>query len=387
MKIAIFTDTYSPQINGVTNTLGRMSDYFSENEIQYKIFAPKYEVDDDLETERFYSLKFHFYPDCRIALPNIFRINQTLSDFKPDLIHLMTEFNMGLTGMRYGLKNNIPTISNYTTNFSQYTDYYGLDFLKQGIWDYMKWFHNQNCLTLCPSAEARKLLEQNDICKTAIFSRGIDSSTFHPSKRNSALRSTLGTGEKTVFLYVGRVSYEKDLDLLIDSYSHMKEKYGSKAVLMITGDGPYLQKLRQLLPGDTVFTGFKTGNELAELYASADIFVCPSSTETFGNVILEAMASGLAVIGADAGGVKEIITHGKNGLKFTARNREELIFCMSELMENIDLRRRLAQGGISHAASQSWKMIIGGLMRIYEKVLEDRGLEKALLSKQGKFSA
>jgi glycosyltransferase involved in cell wall biosynthesis len=387
MKIAIFTDTYSPQINGVTNTLGRMSDYFSENKIQYKIFAPKYEADDDLEAERFYSLKFHFYPDCRIALPNIFRINQTLSDFKPDLIHLMTEFNMGLTGMRYGLKNNIPTISSYTTNFSQYTDYYGLDFLKQGIWDYMKWFHNQNCLTLCPSAVAKKLLEQNDICKTVIFSRGIDSSKYHPSKRSDLLRSKLGIEGKTVFLYVGRVSFEKDLDILIESYNRIKEKYGSKVVLMITGDGPYLQKLRELLPGDTVFTGFKTGNELAELYASADIFVCPSSTETFGNVILEAMASGLPVIGADAGGVKEIITHGKNGLKFAARNREELIFCMCELMENIGLRKRLSQGGISHAASQSWEMIIGGLLRIYEEVLEDRGREKTSLSKQGKLSA
>lgn len=387
MKIAIFTDTFSPQINGVTNTLERMSDYFSGNEIQYKIFAPKYEADDDREAERFYSLKFHFYPDCRIALPNIFRINQTLSEFKPDLIHLMTEFNMGLTGMRYGQKNNIPTISSYTTNFSQYTDYYGLDFLKQGIWDYMKWFHNQSRRTLCPSGEAQRLLAQNDICNTGIFSRGIDASKYHPSKRSNLLRSELGIEGKTAFLYVGRVSFEKDLDILVESYNRVKEVYGNKAVLMITGDGPYLPKLRELLPGDTVFTGFKTGNELAEIYASADIFVCPSSTETFGNVILEAMASGLAVVGADAGGVKEIISHRKNGMKFTARNSDELTVCMSELMENIGLRTQLAQGGISHAASQSWEMIIGGLLRIYEGVLGDRSREDASQFKEGKLSA
>lgn len=133
MKIALFSDTFNPQINGVSNTLNKLIRYFENNNVEYKVFVPKYDDSIDLRTERFYSLKFFLYPECRLAIPNLFRISRILSDFKPDIIHLMTEFNMGFTGLYYGKKYNIPTISNYTTNFSQYANYYKLDFLKQHI--------------------------------------------------------------------------------------------------------------------------------------------------------------------------------------------------------------------------------------------------------------
>ncbi|HVI42725.1 MAG TPA: glycosyltransferase family 1 protein [Anaerovoracaceae bacterium] len=371
MKIAIFTDTFYPQINGVTNTLGKITNYFEKANIEYKIFAPRYDDDTDLSTERFYSLKFFLYPDCRIALPNVFRVSQTLSNFKPDLIHLMTEFNMGLTGLYYGKKYNIPTVSNYSTNFSQYTDYYKLDFLKQGIWDYLKWFHNQNSITLCPSHEAQKLLKQHDIGNTGIFSRGIDMQKFHPAYRNDSLRRKLGVEKKIAFLYVGRVSFEKDLDILCESYKKVKENYGDNIGLIITGDGPYLEKCKNAFPADTIFTGFKKDTELSGIYASADIFICPSSTETFGNVALEAMASGLPVIGADAGGLKEIITHRRNGLKFKTRETSELVNCMIELIENTSLRESLKINGIHFSKNRSWDKIINSLINIYEDVIDD----------------
>ena len=372
MKIAIFTDTFYPQINGVTNTLGKITNHFERDHIEYKIFAPRYDDNIDLSTERFYSLKFFLYPDCRITLPNLFRVSQTLSDFRPDLIHLMTEFNMGLTGLYYGKRNNIPTISTYCTNFSQYTDYYKLDFLKQGIWDYLKWFHNQNSITLCPSHEAQKLLKENDVLSTEIFSRGIDMEKFHPSYRNDHLRRALGIENKITFLYVGRVSFEKDLDVLCESYKKVKEYYRDKIALIITGDGPYLEKCKTALPADTIYTGFKKDIELSELYASADIFICPSSTETFGNVALEAMASGLPVIGADAGGLKEIITHRKNGLKFKARETSELAGCMTELIENKSPRDYLIINGIKSIKSRSWDKIINNLFNIYKDIIEER---------------
>ncbi len=372
MKIAIFTDTFYPQINGVTNTLGKITKYFERENIEYKIFAPRYDDHTDLSAERFYSLKFFLYPDCRIALPNVFRISQTLSDFKPDLIHLMTEFNMGLTGLHYGKKYDIPTISSYCTNFSQYTDYYKLDFLKQGIWDYMRWFHNQNSITLCPSQEAQKLLKQHDIGNTGIFSRGIDMQKFHPGYRNDNLRRELGIENKIVFLYVGRVSIEKDLDVLCNSYKAVKEKYKDRITLILTGDGPYLEKCKAALPADSIFTGFKKGKELSEIYASADIFVCPSSTETFGNVALEAMASGLPVIGADAGGLKEIITHRKNGLKFKPRDASGMTNCMTELIENKSLGDFLSINGIKYSKSRSWDEIISKLIFMYRDVIDER---------------
>lgn len=373
MKVALFSDTFSPQINGVTNTMDKLTRYFESSGIEYKVFAPRYDKDEDLQAERFYSLKFFLYPECRIALPNIFRVSQVLSDFKPDIIHLMTEFNMGITGLYYGKKNNIPTISNYSTNFSQYTDYYGLDFLKQTIWDYMKWFHNQNNITLCPSNEAQKTLEQHGISNTEIFSRGIDSHSFNKTYRNADLRKRLGIENKLAFLYVGRVSFEKDLDVLSESYKNIREEYGDRVALIITGDGPYLDKCRVMFPGDTIFTGFKKGPELSELYASCDIFVCPSSTETFGNVVLEAMASGLAVIGADAGGVGEIIDHRYNGLLFRAKDAGDLYLCMKELIENELLTEHVKANGVSYGKSRSWERIIGGLVDIYRAISGERG--------------
>ncbi len=375
MKVALFTDTYFPQINGVTNTLNKLIQFYQANGIEYKIFVPKYDADDDdCNILRFYSIKFFLYPENRVAFPNTFRITSALSDFRPDLIHIMTEFNMGLAGLNYGRKHGIPTISNYTTNFSQYMDYYKLPFLKPSVWNYMKWFHTQNDVTLCPSYSAQKLLHTNGIHNTKIFSRGIDSDNFHASHRSEQLRENLGIAGKTAFLYVGRVSFEKDLDVLCESYYAIHEKYGGKAALVITGDGPYLEKCKQMFPEDTVFTGFLKGPGLAEMYASCDIFVCPSSTETFGNVILEAMSSGLAVIGADAGGVGEIISHRNTGLKFSKRDESELTACMTEMLEDSSLVHILKRNGREYSILRSWDKIFEGLMNIYEDTIARKGL-------------
>ncbi len=375
MKVALFADTYLPQINGVTNTLSKLVRYYEEKGIEYKMFVPKYDTDvPDHNTERFYSIKFLFYPESRITFPNAHRINSILSGFQPDIIHVMNEFNLGIAGMNYGRKHGIPTISTYTTNFSQYTDYYKINLLKEPIWSYMKWFHTQNDLTLCPSTAARELLYSQGIRNTKIFSRGIDSGQFQPEHRSGQLRRDLGIADKLAFLYVGRVSNEKDLDILSSSYHTIHKRFGAKAAMVITGDGPYLEKCRQMFPGDTIFTGFLRGKELAQIYASCDIFVCPSSTETFGNVVLEAMASGIPVIGADAGGVGETIQNGYTGLKFASRNAEDLGKCMAILLEDTKLRAELSKNGREYAVNRSWNKIFDGLMETYRQVIEEKNL-------------
>ncbi len=374
MKIALFADTFYPQVNGVANTLNKLVQYYEEKGIEYKIFVPKYD-EEQMKTdgiERFYSIKFIFYPESRITFPNTFRISSVLSDFQPDVIHIMTEFNMGIAGLNYGKRHGTPTISNYTTNFSQYTDYYNMKFLKNPIWNYMRWFHTQNDVTLCPSIAAQKLLHSHGIHNTKLFSRGIDYKNFHPMNRSNRLRQELGIGDKIAFLYVGRVSFEKDLDILSSSYQRIQKKYPDQTVMIITGDGPYIEKCRQMFPKDTIFTGFKRGKELSEIYASSDIFVCPSSTETFGNVVLEAMASGLAVIGADAGGVGEIIQHRVTGLIFQQRNCESLSTSMEELLQNIEFRDQLKTGGREYSVNRSWDKIFEGLFDIYEEIIEKR---------------
>jgi glycosyltransferase involved in cell wall biosynthesis len=238
----------------------------------------------------------------------------------------------------------------------------------------MKWFHTQNEITLCPSTAAQELLRTHGIYNTDIFSRGIDSENFNPMYRNPEFRKSLGIDNKTVFLYVGRISVEKDLDILSESYKNIRGLYPGQTALVITGDGPFMKKCRSSFPADTIFTGFKKGRELAEIYASSDIFICPSSTETFGNVVLEAMASGLSVIGADAGGVGEIITHRVTGLKFAHRSQAELTEAMSELFINRELRNTLRKNGRSYGINRSWNKIFDGLLEIYHDVLIKRGI-------------
>ncbi|HWT76517.1 MAG TPA: glycosyltransferase family 1 protein [Mobilitalea sp.] len=375
MKVALFADTYLPQINGVTNTLSKLLHYYEASGIEYKVFAPKYyEKEPEHNIERFLSMKFIFYPENRVALPNSFRIASVLSDFQPDIIHIMTEFSMGLAGLNYGKKHGIPTISNYTTNFSIYADYYNIQFLKQPLWNYFRWFHTQNDITLCPSVAAQKLLLSNGIPNTRLFSRGIDFKSFHPMHRNNELRKQLGITGKTAFLYVGRVSAEKDLDILCKAYQSIHSKYRDQAVMIITGDGPYLEQCRSALPPDTIFTGYLRGKDLSEIYASCDIFVCPSSSETFGNVILEAMASGIPVIGADAGGVGEVIRHGETGLKFSPRDSRDLEKCMSVLLEDYIMRVYLSENGREFSLNRSWDKIFDSLMDIYHEVLDKKGV-------------
>lgn len=376
MKIALFTDTYFPQINGVTNTLNKLISYYEGYGIDYKIFAPEYDTKHISQNiERFYSLKFFLYPESRITFPNFMRLNQSLMEFQPDLIHLTTEWGMGLTGLYYAKKHGIPTVSIYTTNFSQYTNYYKINFLEQIVWNYMRWFHTQNDITLCPSYATQNLLKEQGIDNTDIFSRGIDSENFHPMYRNHYLRENLGIENKIVFLYVGRISVEKDLDILNESYRTLQETYKGQTALVITGDGPYLKKYMTLFPSDTIFTGYKKGRELAEIYASCDIFICPSSTETFGNVVLEAMASGLPVIGANAGGVGEIIKQRNTGLKFKPRDPKALMDCMEELMFDAELRNLLIANGRNYSINLSWNKIFDGLMDIYQDILLKREID------------
>lgn len=369
MKIALFTDTFYPQVNGVSRTIQKMIEYFDKEKIGYRVFTPKYDDEAVPEAvEQYYSMKFFLYPDCRFTFPNFFRINRTFEDFKPDLVHNMTEFSMGLAGLRCAQKLGVPAVSTYTTNFSKYLKYYGLEPLEGLAESYLAWFHNQNALTFCATEGTKRQVNDLGVFKTAGFSRGIDTKLFSPEKRSAEFRRAHGLEDRLVFSYVGRISAEKGLDVLIEAYSKLYEQHGEKIALIMTGNGPYLEECKKRLPQDTVFTGFLKGEALAAAYASGDIFVCPSATETFGNVIQEAMASGLAVVGADAGGVGEIIRHGETGLTFKSGNSEALYSAMLSLLQSVETRGRLAQSGRDYAMSRTWDSILGELVENYRLV-------------------
>ncbi|MDF2594788.1 MAG: glycosyltransferase [Clostridia bacterium] len=370
MRVALFTDTFLPQINGVTNTLVKMLEYFNKHGIDYIVFAPEHGVanlNDIEKIERFFSIKFFLYPECRISFPNLFRIKKTLLDYKPDVIHLMTEFSMGLSGLYYGKKYHIPTLSNYTTHFPQYLQYYNLKVFEKNAWDYMNWFHNQNEYTLCASTDTKALLNSEGIERTALFTRGVDTAHFTPLLRSDALRKVFGVQDKKVLLYVGRISIEKELDVLLKAYEKIYKQYKDQIALIITGDGPELERYKKLFPPHTIFTGYKKGEELSLIYASSDLFVFPSSTETFGNVVLEAMASGLAVIAPNKGGVKDMISHEKNGLFFEAGDAADFGDKIARVLEDEHLYQSMRQQARITALTRGWDKVLGQLINIYKR--------------------
>lgn len=376
MKIAIFTDTFLPQINGVTNTLRRIGDYLEEQGMEYIFIAPDQKADQEFSynVEKFFSAPLFLYPECRVSILNKLRLDKTLKDFKPDVIFCMTEFNMGLAGLLYGQKYKIPVVTNYSTNFSTIIKSYKLGIFEKALDKYLGWFHQKADMTVTPSVESQKELVRLGVKRSEIFGRGIDFDRFSPDHCSEDLRLEMGIHNKISLLYVGRLSPEKDLDLLRDSMLRLHQKYGDKVVLVVTGEGPMEAELRRTMPKNTIFTGYKKGHELAQIYASCDIFAFPSSFETFGNVVLESLASGTPVVCVNKGGVLESIKHGENGYIAEAFNVESFTECLENLIDREDLRHKFAQSGRSYAETRSWQAIIDGLMNIFDDAIITHGI-------------
>lgn len=375
MKIAIFTDTFSPQINGVTKNLDRFLNYFSAAGIEYRVFAPETEpkIDNihEKNVHRMKSLIFFLYPELKFSLPNYLKIKSKLLKFNPDLIHLITPFNIGLTGLYAARQNNTPIVASYHTNFDQYLDYYNINFLEKAAWKYLRWFHDQALRNYCPSEETKNELAKKDFINLDIWGRGIDAELFSPEHRDQKFIQQHNLEEKISILYVGRIAREKNLSLLMDSFKKLNKKYKEQIELIITGDGPELKKLKKNVPENVIFTGFKKGLELSKIYASADFLAFPSVTETYGNVVIEAMASGLPVVAVLAGGVKENLLNSYNGLAAENNDVAEFSSKLEDLIINDRLRDSLAHNARKYALEKSWDHIFEKMHRSYQKVIAD----------------
>jgi glycosyltransferase involved in cell wall biosynthesis len=372
MKIAIFTDTYVPDINGVARTLKRFTDYLEQNQIKYKVFAPESSNDHffSANIHRFISLPFFLYPECRLALPNMLTVKEELLKFKPDIIHVATPFNVGLCGLHYAKKLNIPIVGSYHTDFDQYLEYYDLQFLSKILWKYMKWFHRPLKKIFVPSEETREQLKRHGFSNVSIWSRGVDCSQFHPNYDRMNVRKKYKIKEKYILTYVGRIAPEKDIDTLMKIATHLPPYIKDQVHWLIVGDGPLKNELITSAEPNMTFTGYLKGHDLAETYAASDVFVFPSPTETFGNVVLESMACGTPVVGADSGGVKNIITHGKNGLLCEPKNVEDFVQSIITLLTNDELRSKMGLQARMYALTQNWDTIFEGLLQHYEEAIE-----------------
>lgn len=320
LKIAIVTETWPPEVNGVALSLMQLCKGLQKQGHKILLIRPSQTQScaDFMPNKECLvtAQSIPKYPTLQFGWPQFLKVANALDEFMPNVVHVVTEGPLGLTALHAAKSRNIPVSSGFHSPFQDFSRFFDLAFLVKPIQHYLRWFHNNTQLTCVPSKDTEKALKQFGIkCPLVVVGRGVDTQQFSPLYRSETYRCTWGAdGNTTVMLYVGRLSPEKEIDVLIRNFICMQQQDEKQYKLVITGDGPDRQRLEALgLAHGVIFTGSLTGKNLASVYASADVFVFASQVETFGNVVLEAMASGLPVVAYNYACAHAHIEHGNTG--------------------------------------------------------------------------
>jgi glycosyltransferase involved in cell wall biosynthesis len=370
MKIAYFTETFLPKIDGVVTRLTHTIKDLHAMGHETFIVAPDGGLTeyDGAEVFGVPNIRLPMYKDFRLGFPQL-KIHEKLDEFAPDLIHTLTPFILGLNGMRYAKKRQLPYVTSYHLHISQYTEYYKLSFMDGLFWKMVKLSHDRAQIDLCPSVEMIHEFARNGIEDVLLWRRGVDIDFFHPAKFSGEMRNRLtgGKPESPLIVYIGRLGEEKDIYML----RHILDAFPEVRAAVI-GDGPIREKLENYFSGtNTVFTGFITGEDLAQAYASADLFVFPSQTETLGLVALEAMASGTPVLAVNAGGLKDIMVEGVNGYLYTPGSIDDLVKKAEPMLREKELRDRLSKSAFEDTQKWSWRNASSELLTYYRWIVEN----------------
>lgn len=372
MRVSLVTETYFPQVNGVSRTLGQLVRYLTERGDEVQLIHPHYgqpPIEGNHVLVR--SCPLPFYKELHLPMPPFGKVKRAIDAFRPDVVHIATEATLGLTLLRYCLAHEIPAVSSFHTNFDQYSAHYRVGFLSGMIWRYLRWFHNRTLETYVPSRATIADLQARGFERLVLWPRGVDSKIFRPDRPGrDRVRGELGFNpEDVVVTYVSRIAAEKNVDYLAEAL-HLVAQSRPKARFLFVGDGPERPSLEARMGPHARFVGYRTGEDLADHYAAGDLFAFSSLTETFGNVVLEAMASGLPVVALKAGGVGEIIRPGETG-KLVEPDQPAEVFAevVSRLVEDNGRRKELAAGALAYARSQSWDEIMEGLRKHYEQAI------------------
>ncbi|WP_095067216.1 glycosyltransferase family 1 protein [Pseudomonas sp. Irchel 3A18] len=383
LHVTLITETFTPEINGVANTLGRLCDGLRLRGHQVELIRPRQGEEagfaaDDLMLCRGWPIPG--YPGLQWGQSSMHKLLRRWQRRRPDVLYIATEGPLGLSALRAARRLGIAVISGFHTNFPQYTQQYGMGFITRLLTHYLRWFHNRSRMTLVPSISQKMELERRGFERIELLSRGVDSQLFHPSRRSQALRENWGlqVGD-TAILHVGRLAPEKNLGLLKTCFETLKASYPRRTLkLIVVGDGPQRAPLEQQIP-DAIFCGTQRGEALAAHYASGDLFLFPSLTETFGNVVLEALASGLGVVAYDEAAAGQHIRHGHNGALAMPGDEEAFIDAARWLVEDSEALRRVRLNARKHASRQGWTTIIDQfeqqLLSVNDSEAKDRSVK------------
>jgi glycosyltransferase involved in cell wall biosynthesis len=373
VRIALFTDTYTPSINGVARTLQRLVTNAARRGHSVALVTPGGGTRRDSDAHihiRLPGLPLPLYPEVQISRPLGIAGFRELRAFAPDVVHAATELTIGWSGVRWARDQGIPLVTSFHTKFPAYLSGYGLGRLEPTAWGYLRTFHSHSLRIYCPSHETLRELRSNGFDRPLdIWSRGIDSDHFHPLRHCRQRRRELSGGASRIALYVGRLAPEKRVELLLEAWERVSTATDESLALWIVGDGPAAAELKARAPENVFFTGYLEGEELARTYASADLFLFPSDTETFGNVVLEAMSSGLPVVGPDRGGVTELIRPALDGLLFRSGDAGSLADATCKVLLDRALSSRLGRAARRSAEQRSWDAVFDGLFSGYEEAI------------------
>ncbi|MCM3698893.1 glycosyltransferase family 1 protein [Paenibacillus macerans] len=382
MKIAFITETFYPSTNGVVTRLMQSIRWLVREGHEVLVIAPDQGVSEveGAQVIGVPSLRFFLYPNLPLALPSR-RVGKALQAFKPDLVHVVNPAVLGVAGIWYGRR--YPLIASYHTHIPQYADFYKLPWLKPILWGYLRRLHNRADLNLCTSGAVRDELVSREFSNVRLWQRGVDTELFGPRHRNEEMRRMLSGGalDKRLLLYVGRLAAEKEIERLRGVLLA-----SDRFRLAIVGDGPHRERLESHFAGTgTVFTGFLHGEQLAQAYASSDIFAFPSTTETLGLVLLEAMASGLTVVAAASPPSREQIREGATGFLYDPDIPSSLVNAILPLLDE-ELLRRMGDRAREEALTQGWNEPSRQLLELYRTVMADplSGRTPAVVGKSAK---
>lgn len=319
MRVAMVTETYPPEINGVAMTMGRIVSGLQARGHTVQLIRPRQHPGDRPAEQPLFEevlqrgMPIPRYDALKLGLPAKQALLRLWAKLRPDIVHVVTEGPLGWSALAAASKLKLPVTTDFHTNFHSYSVHYGVGWLKTPITAYLRKFHNKALSTLVPTESLRRELAALGFRNLEVVARGVDTALFDPQRRSAALRQDWGVKDgEPVALSVGRLAPEKNLPLVLRAYQLMRELQ-PRLRLVLVGDGPERARLARENP-DVIFAGMRTGEDLAAHYASADIFLFPSMTETYGNVTVEAMASGLAVVAYDYAAAQQHIRHGENGV-------------------------------------------------------------------------
>jgi glycosyltransferase involved in cell wall biosynthesis len=362
LDLAVVTETYPPELNGVALSLGRAVDFLRDRGHAVEVARPRQVADarnPAVDGAMLLSgMALPLYPGVQFGFPAARRLRARWSQHPPDVVHIATEGPLGWSALRAAAALGLPVTTDYRTHFQRYSQHYGVGSLARIIDGYLRAFHNRAHLTFVSTAALERELGARGFENLVQVGRGVDTELFDPARRSAALRQRWGvSADALAVIYVGRLAREKNLELVARAYERVRALRPDARMIWV-GDGPMRSALRRAHP-DHVHAGLRRGVDLAAHYASGDIFLFPSLTETFGNVTLEALASGLALVAFDEAAAAQ---HGRDGLSarlVPCGDEAAFVAAAAEVATSPALLATLRRHARLAVAQLSWPSVLG----------------------------